>query len=238
MGNRRQLFCRRGCGEWLCSVEASQCRVGRSWGQWEGLRSRSLPVFCLLRGCFCWHPLPFLLSQVISAQREGDGALFAFHLSGCSQQLVEGGRAIWWSYVVFIIDLDIFPSFFFFVFLTVQEPSNKRVKPLSRVTSLANLIPPVKATPLKRFSQTLQVRRMQWARVCRKLSCAGGDIPVLPRTSPGFRLTWRNAYFSRRPSEGSARKKEVFLSFALKFLWASYGNQPVMWAGEQESLVA
>ncbi|XP_032146140.1 rho guanine nucleotide exchange factor 3 isoform X1 [Sapajus apella] len=36
------------------------------------------------------------------------------------------------------------------------EPSNKRVKPLSRVTSLANLIPPVKATPLKRFGQTLQ----------------------------------------------------------------------------------
>ncbi|XP_072136520.1 rho guanine nucleotide exchange factor 3 isoform X2 [Mobula birostris] len=37
-----------------------------------------------------------------------------------------------------------------------NEPSNKRVKPLSRVTSLASLIPPVKATPLKRFSQTLQ----------------------------------------------------------------------------------
>ncbi|XP_004864371.1 rho guanine nucleotide exchange factor 3 isoform X2 [Heterocephalus glaber] len=37
-----------------------------------------------------------------------------------------------------------------------REPSNKRVKPLSRVTSLANLIPPVKSTPLKRFSQTLQ----------------------------------------------------------------------------------
>lgn len=37
-----------------------------------------------------------------------------------------------------------------------EEPSNKRVKPLSRVTSLANLIPPVKTTPLKRFSQTLQ----------------------------------------------------------------------------------
>ncbi|XP_076787421.1 rho guanine nucleotide exchange factor 3 isoform X10 [Arvicanthis niloticus] len=37
-----------------------------------------------------------------------------------------------------------------------REPSNKRVKPLSRVTSLANLIPPVKTTPLKRFSQTLQ----------------------------------------------------------------------------------
>ncbi|XP_031808135.1 rho guanine nucleotide exchange factor 3 isoform X1 [Sarcophilus harrisii] len=40
--------------------------------------------------------------------------------------------------------------------LDASEPSNKRVKPLSRVTSLANLIPPVKTTPLKRFSQTLQ----------------------------------------------------------------------------------
>ncbi|XP_055414158.1 rho guanine nucleotide exchange factor 3 isoform X1 [Bubalus kerabau] len=40
--------------------------------------------------------------------------------------------------------------------LDISEPSNKRVKPLSRVTSLANLIPPVKTTPLKRFSQTLQ----------------------------------------------------------------------------------
>lgn len=49
--------------------------------------------------------------------------------------------------------------FLSFFFLTPQEPSNKRVKPLSRVTSLANLIPPVKATPLKRFSQTLQVRK-------------------------------------------------------------------------------
>ncbi|XP_069499769.1 rho guanine nucleotide exchange factor 3 isoform X1 [Ambystoma mexicanum] len=39
---------------------------------------------------------------------------------------------------------------------TSDEPSTKRVKPLSRVTSLANLIPPVRATPLKRFSQTLQ----------------------------------------------------------------------------------
>ncbi|XP_074861560.1 rho guanine nucleotide exchange factor 3 isoform X1 [Carettochelys insculpta] len=40
--------------------------------------------------------------------------------------------------------------------LDAREPSNKRVKPLSRVTSLASLIPPVRATPLKRFSQTLQ----------------------------------------------------------------------------------
>ncbi|XP_036387218.1 rho guanine nucleotide exchange factor 3 isoform X2 [Megalops cyprinoides] len=40
--------------------------------------------------------------------------------------------------------------------LDINEPSNKRVKPLSRVTSLASLIPPVKAAPLKRIGQTLQ----------------------------------------------------------------------------------
>ncbi|XP_076850401.1 rho guanine nucleotide exchange factor 3 isoform X3 [Brachyhypopomus gauderio] len=40
--------------------------------------------------------------------------------------------------------------------LDINEPSNKRAKPLSRVTSLANLIPPVKAAPLKRIGQTLQ----------------------------------------------------------------------------------
>ncbi|KAI2650897.1 Rho guanine nucleotide exchange factor 3 [Labeo rohita] len=39
----------------------------------------------------------------------------------------------------------------------LQEPSTKRVKPLSRVTSLASLIPPVKAAPLKRIGQTLQI---------------------------------------------------------------------------------
>ena len=72
--------------------------------------------------------------------------------------------------------------------LDISEPSNKRVKPLSRVTSLANLIPPVKATPLKRFSQTLQVRT-RWAHVCRKPCCVGGDTSVLARTSPGFSLT-------------------------------------------------
>ncbi|XP_067099491.1 rho guanine nucleotide exchange factor 3 isoform X3 [Osmerus mordax] len=38
----------------------------------------------------------------------------------------------------------------------VEEPSIKRVKPLSRVTSLASLIPPVKTAPLKRIGQTLQ----------------------------------------------------------------------------------
>lgn len=42
--------------------------------------------------------------------------------------------------------------------LLLQEPSTKRSKLVSRVTSLANLLPPVKTTPLKRIGQTLQVQ--------------------------------------------------------------------------------
>ncbi|XP_058272684.1 neuroepithelial cell-transforming gene 1 protein isoform X2 [Hemibagrus wyckioides] len=37
-----------------------------------------------------------------------------------------------------------------------KEPSNKRVRPLGRVTSLANLISPVKNGAVRRFGQTLQ----------------------------------------------------------------------------------
>uniref|UniRef100_A0A3Q1CNR5 DH domain-containing protein n=1 Tax=Amphiprion ocellaris TaxID=80972 RepID=A0A3Q1CNR5_AMPOC len=40
--------------------------------------------------------------------------------------------------------------------LDISEPSTKRSKPVSRVTSLASLLPPVKSTPLKRIGQTLQ----------------------------------------------------------------------------------
>lgn len=40
--------------------------------------------------------------------------------------------------------------------LEITEPSKKRIKPLSRVASLASLIPPVKTAPLKRIGQTLQ----------------------------------------------------------------------------------
>ncbi|XP_070815827.1 rho guanine nucleotide exchange factor 3 isoform X2 [Chaetodon trifascialis] len=38
----------------------------------------------------------------------------------------------------------------------VQEPNTKRSKLVTRVTSLASLLPPVKTTPLKRIGQTLQ----------------------------------------------------------------------------------
>uniref|UniRef100_A0A8C6TT95 Rho guanine nucleotide exchange factor (GEF) 3 n=1 Tax=Neogobius melanostomus TaxID=47308 RepID=A0A8C6TT95_9GOBI len=40
--------------------------------------------------------------------------------------------------------------------LDLNEPSSKRSKPVSRVTSLVNLLPPVKATPLKRIGLSLQ----------------------------------------------------------------------------------
>nr|XP_040060551.1 rho guanine nucleotide exchange factor 3 isoform X2 [Gasterosteus aculeatus aculeatus] len=40
--------------------------------------------------------------------------------------------------------------------LDINEPGTKRSKLVSRVTSLANLLPPVKAAPLKRIGQTLQ----------------------------------------------------------------------------------
>lgn len=40
--------------------------------------------------------------------------------------------------------------------LDLNEPSTKRSKPVSRVTSLVNLLPPVKATPLKRIGLSLQ----------------------------------------------------------------------------------
>lgn len=45
---------------------------------------------------------------------------------------------------------------FSFPFSLVQEPSTKRVRPLGRVTSLANLISPVKNGAVRRFGQTLQ----------------------------------------------------------------------------------
>ncbi|XP_051803990.1 rho guanine nucleotide exchange factor 3 isoform X1 [Acanthochromis polyacanthus] len=45
--------------------------------------------------------------------------------------------------------------------LDISEPSTKRSKPVSRVTSLASLLPPVKTTPLKRIGQTLQSLSLQ-----------------------------------------------------------------------------
>ncbi|KAK7137412.1 hypothetical protein R3I93_017482 [Phoxinus phoxinus] len=58
----------------------------------------------------------------------------------------------------------------------LEEPSTKRVKPLSRVTSLASLIPPVKTAPLKRIGQTLQ-RSISFRSDCRPEIMAPRQIP-------------------------------------------------------------
>lgn len=51
------------------------------------------------------------------------------------------------------------PSFFSLPPSSLQEPSTKRVRPLGRVTSLANLISPVKNGAVRRFGQTIQVEQ-------------------------------------------------------------------------------
>ncbi|XP_028285262.1 rho guanine nucleotide exchange factor 3 isoform X2 [Parambassis ranga] len=61
----------------------------------------------------------------------------------------------------------------------VEEPSTKRTKPVSRVTSLASLLPPVKTAPLKRIGQTLQ-RSIS----LRNESRADGPPPPLPPPPP------------------------------------------------------
>ncbi|PIO31246.1 hypothetical protein AB205_0186100 [Aquarana catesbeiana] len=92
-----------------------------------------------------------------------------------------------------------------------REPSTKRVKPLSRVTSLANLIPPVRATPLKRFSQSLQ----ECSSLCTPVARSPDDIteqvfyrfvpsvekcPCMRRTrSISFRGDSRPDLFTPRP---------------------------------------
>lgn len=54
------------------------------------------------------------------------------------------------------------------LFLFSQEPSNKRVRPLARVTSLANLISPVRNGAVRRFGQTIQVGAcMRWGNIYR-----------------------------------------------------------------------
>lgn len=136
----------------------SELKTGRYWEWGQGADLGPLAVRSEAASVDIWLPL------LLRAPKPGH-----LHAAGVRQGTVcisqirvqlMSGADLWWSYIFFIIDLtfSFLPSFFSFFFI-LQEPSNKRVKPLSRVTSLANLIPPVKATPLKRFSQTLQVRR-------------------------------------------------------------------------------
>ncbi|NXJ86133.1 ARHG8 protein, partial [Trogon melanurus] len=66
----------------------------------------------------------------------------------------------------------------------LQEPSNKRVRPLSRVTSLANLISPVRNGAVRRFGQTIQsfaLRGDSKSPGCAQKSCSRSAAPTPPK---------------------------------------------------------
>ncbi|NXD87208.1 ARHG8 protein, partial [Halcyon senegalensis] len=66
----------------------------------------------------------------------------------------------------------------------LQEPSNKRVRPLSRVTSLANLISPVRNGAVRRFGQTIQsfaLRGDSKSPSCAQKSCSRSAAPTPPK---------------------------------------------------------
>ncbi|XP_078275623.1 neuroepithelial cell-transforming gene 1 protein isoform X3 [Rhinoraja longicauda] len=67
----------------------------------------------------------------------------------------------------------------------LEEPSNKRVRPLSRVTSLANLISPSKNGAVRRFGQTLQrsitFRSDNKSPGCPQKMCSKASAPTPPK---------------------------------------------------------
>uniref|UniRef100_A0A8D0L1Q1 Neuroepithelial cell transforming 1 n=1 Tax=Sphenodon punctatus TaxID=8508 RepID=A0A8D0L1Q1_SPHPU len=65
-----------------------------------------------------------------------------------------------------------------------EEPSNKRVRPLARVTSLANLISPVRNGAVRRFGQTIQsfaLRSDSKSPSCAQKSCSRSVAPTPPK---------------------------------------------------------
>uniref|UniRef100_A0A8C3QLW6 Neuroepithelial cell transforming 1 n=1 Tax=Cyanoderma ruficeps TaxID=181631 RepID=A0A8C3QLW6_9PASS len=65
-----------------------------------------------------------------------------------------------------------------------EEPSTKRVRPLARVTSLANLISPVRNGAVRRFGQTIQsftLRSDSKSPGCSQKSCSRSAAPTPPK---------------------------------------------------------
>ncbi|XP_059703573.1 neuroepithelial cell-transforming gene 1 protein isoform X1 [Haemorhous mexicanus] len=68
--------------------------------------------------------------------------------------------------------------------LDFKEPSTKRVRPLARVTSLANLISPVRNGAVRRFGQTIQsftLRSDSKSPGCAQKSCSRSAAPTPPK---------------------------------------------------------
>ncbi|XP_029472757.1 neuroepithelial cell-transforming gene 1 protein [Rhinatrema bivittatum] len=66
----------------------------------------------------------------------------------------------------------------------LEEPSNKRVRPLARVTSLANLISPVRNGAVRRFGQTIQsfaLRSDTKSPGCAQKPCSRSVAPTPPK---------------------------------------------------------
>lgn len=66
----------------------------------------------------------------------------------------------------------------------LEEPSYKRVRPLTRVTSLANLISPVRSGAVRRFGQTIQsftLRSDTKSPSCAQKSCSRSSGPTPPK---------------------------------------------------------
>ncbi|KAM9859144.1 rho guanine nucleotide exchange factor 3 isoform 2-T2 [Aulostomus maculatus] len=96
--------------------------------------------------------------------------------------------------------------------LDINEPSTKRSKPVSRVTSLASLLPPVKTAPLKRIGQTLQ-RSISFRNESRPERAAP---PPPPPSSSTMKTRTISATVSNPPSSTTAARVSTATAPAAK----------------------
>ncbi|XP_061582644.1 rho guanine nucleotide exchange factor 3-like isoform X2 [Cololabis saira] len=87
-----------------------------------------------------------------------------------------------------------------------KEPSTKRSKPVSRVTSLASLLPPVKTTPLKRIGQTLQSLSLQRSISFRNENRTERPAPAPPLSSAAPKTRVISATLSNPSSSMTASR--------------------------------
>lgn len=225
MGHWRQLWSARGVGE----------RILLSGSLWfkscQTLLGKGICLFAsLLRDCLCWPQptptptiYPFLAHQSPSHSRSEMNTIFI--LQSGMQPAPRGVRHDYC--VVELHSLWNWP--WQFPFFNPRSLVINESNLFSRVVSSPTSYPTCEGHALKRFSQTLQVRT-RWAHVCRKPCCVGGDTSVLARTSPGFSLTWINAYYlSRREQVSRLEEKEIFQLVSDRVLQGVTGVHHLCW---------
>uniref|UniRef100_A0A8C6L5C1 Rho guanine nucleotide exchange factor (GEF) 3 n=1 Tax=Nothobranchius furzeri TaxID=105023 RepID=A0A8C6L5C1_NOTFU len=92
--------------------------------------------------------------------------------------------------------------------LDINEPSTKRSKPISKVTSLVNLLPPVKSTPLKRIGQTLQ-RSITFRNENRTERAMPPPPPPRPASKRRDSKLWSETFDVRLGATQSLSPKEI-----------------------------